>query len=420
MTQKKETKSEAKQTTMNARHNFLFMADAHIKTRTWTNFPKVMGDSYAALEYISGKLGDMRQDFPEECPDTLVIGGDWFDSNRPSALDYQETQRFLKQFRQVYFIRGNHDSAEPAWLGSMENAMELDPERGFLRVFDDADVWIAGISWQSSADKLKEHLQKLSEQARDIAGKKYVVLHAPFKELLGYEGAYQLSFGDLSMFEGTAVTFLVGDVHTRRTCSIGFDLLFHSPGPIYALSTDALGDIYRHVTLVSPSMQPTTNCSLSADGAFLNQEVYTGIEDIEIIGRNTSKELFESMEASLPHWKTLSTVKRERFHGDEYSERWAQFMLPFVLLFVPQELAGSFRPGEVPGGIIIQPRIIGKDADAASAESAPTDTLEDAVRGELSFDSDLADMGASLLNDDDPVGSASGWLDQWGVVRTDS
>ena len=393
--------------TQRPQHNFLFMADAHIKARTWTNFPKVMGDSYAALEYISGKLGVMRQDYPEQCPDTLVIGGDWFDSNRPSALDYQESQHFMRQFKQVYFIRGNHDSAEPAWLGSMENATELSQKKGFIRMFPGVDVWIAGISWQPSADKLKEQLQKLADEAQEIFGKKYVVLHTPVKELLGYEGAYQLSFKDLvTMFGGTGVTFLVGDVHSRVTEYIGVDLLFHSPGSLYALNTEDMGNCYHYVSIVRPIEKPTKGLSLDL-----------GIDDLEVLGRDTQKEMFESMETSLPHWKTLATVKRQEGPNDDH---WTPLMLPFVLLYIPQELADSFRPAEVPDGIIVQPRIVGKDNAVASTESAPTDTLEDAVREELAFDSDLADMGASLLNDDDPAGSASGWLDQWGVVRTDS
>ena len=35
---------------------FVFMADAHIKGRTWTNYMGLQGDAYAALDLVRDRL----------------------------------------------------------------------------------------------------------------------------------------------------------------------------------------------------------------------------------------------------------------------------------------------------------------------------------------------------------------------------
>ena len=86
------------------------MADAHIKCRTWTNYMGLQGDAYAALDLVNEKL---------EGIDTLVIGGDWFDSNHPSSTDINQSFQFLRHFKSVFFIRGNHDNVQPSYLSAL-------------------------------------------------------------------------------------------------------------------------------------------------------------------------------------------------------------------------------------------------------------------------------------------------------------
>ena len=117
---------------------FLFMADAHIKSRTWTNYMGLQGDSYAALDKISQKLTKQEQNI-----NTLVIGGDWFDSNHPSSTDINQSFQFLRQFRSVFFIRGNHDSVQPSYLSAL-------PEQGGHTVVTElqpGEVYTPGIDW---------------------------------------------------------------------------------------------------------------------------------------------------------------------------------------------------------------------------------------------------------------------------------
>ena len=96
-------------------NDFLFMADAHIKARTWTNSTLLQGDAYAALDKLSAS----------PLSDTLVIGGDWYDTVRPSAEDVQHSNDFISGFKQVYYVRGNHDGRETCFLDLLPGAEPL-------------------------------------------------------------------------------------------------------------------------------------------------------------------------------------------------------------------------------------------------------------------------------------------------------
>ena len=71
---------------------FLFLADFHVKARTWTNNTQVRGDAYECMK----KIGDIAE---EKGLNTLVIGGDFFDSNRPTPDDLVQTVDFLSRFK---------------------------------------------------------------------------------------------------------------------------------------------------------------------------------------------------------------------------------------------------------------------------------------------------------------------------------
>ena len=215
---------------------FVFMADAHIKGRTWTNYMGLQGDAYAALDLVSEKL---------EGIDTLVIGGDWFDSNHPSSTDINQSFRFMRKFKSVFFIRGNHDNVQPSYLsalseqGGQTTVTELQPGEVYT---PSIDFNLTGIPWVASRSDLLQALEQTREALEGKPGRSFVVLHTSCRHLLGFDGSWQLEAADLELFKDTPVTFLVGDIHKRDTLQLSDSCSLHSPGSLYPLSWDRVGD----------------------------------------------------------------------------------------------------------------------------------------------------------------------------------
>ena len=90
-------------------HRALLVADAHIKRRTWRNSPLLTGDASASLDRLSEWLEGQT-----DRPDTLIMAGDWFDDNLPRPSDLEDSLMFQRRFRNVWGIRGNHDTALPS------------------------------------------------------------------------------------------------------------------------------------------------------------------------------------------------------------------------------------------------------------------------------------------------------------------
>lgn len=72
--------------TSTSNNTALFMADAHIKSRTWTNNMQLYADAYTALLKVARHIRAM-----ENPPKTLLIAGDWFDSNKPTSTDLMKS-----------------------------------------------------------------------------------------------------------------------------------------------------------------------------------------------------------------------------------------------------------------------------------------------------------------------------------------
>ena len=221
---------------------FLLIADAHIKTRTWQNFPDLAGDSYAALRYLADDLKAKN-----ELPDTLVIAGDWFDSNRPSSMDLYETAQFLSLFKDIFYISGNHDSVRPSWLSSLGLAFNKSSQLigdNFCATLDNAIV--LGVAWNQDKEAVKAEVSdmlkqlayemNLSDANNGAIRQIYLVLHGASQHLLNFEGSYYFDhdfFATLLPANLTIpVTVLVGDIHKRDTRQFA-NLVIHSPGSLY-------------------------------------------------------------------------------------------------------------------------------------------------------------------------------------------
>ena len=71
-----------------------------------------MTDSHIAEESIA-ELDSIFAEIIQQKADELIFGGDYYEKNRPTAKELlfgtQWAHTFVKKFKKVYFLRGNHD-----------------------------------------------------------------------------------------------------------------------------------------------------------------------------------------------------------------------------------------------------------------------------------------------------------------------
>lgn len=132
----------------------------------------------------------------------IILGGDTFDSTYPSGQcekAFKEALNCLKGKVQVYFIEGNHDKEDvprPLLWGCTQ--LTESP-------IDIGGVTVCGINFTRNKELLQTTLANLSPCD-------YLVLHSPFKHLLGFAGKWQLEYTDIPDYIGKV---LVGDIHVR-------------------------------------------------------------------------------------------------------------------------------------------------------------------------------------------------------------
>lgn len=378
----------------------LYIADAHIKSRTWANNTRILGDAYNALDKISFHLKHMAS---ETVPDTLVIGGDWFDSNHPTSQDLFISYKFFAQFKNVLFIRGNHDLVYPSFVELYRHCKYLYRNcdlliQDFLPAESadaadlgmDNDFDMRGLDWTSSRESL---LSSLSDIAAAKSNKEleyptyspnlplFLVLHQGFKHLQGIEGTYQLLAEDIeTIFSPFKVFVLAGHVHTRDLLKIKNGYIF-SPGSLYPTSWDARDNEFS-ASLIDP---------------------VTG--DIEYIGCNVRSYYETDKEGMQGVFDSLK----------EHSENLDKFELqPVVRVHVAPGDSLPDIPSLVSKNVIVQ--FMTDSYENAAGDFKSDDlTLDQAVTLECGDDPDLAEMAVALMHSDDPALEMAKWLDYWKV-----
>jgi DNA repair exonuclease SbcCD nuclease subunit len=392
-------------------HEFLFTADCHIKRRTWTNSTLLQGDAEAALSkliYMTRELcnGPM--------PTTAVIGGDLFDNNRPTSNDLLLVHRYFGEvFRNVYYIRGNHDNVNPSYLESMrptvmgwidDNLCDFYELPSHYNGHDDIsyskrplsrNAWLVGISWDPSDSKFMEMLTYIINYCKttlltDSDKILFVVLHCSFKHLLGFDGAYTLDIDQIKNLCGNSnINFLVGHIHTRDT-TVYNDRgnYIHSPGSLYPMSIEKMGE--RHY------------------GSLINMD--TGaIRDVPTDVRKYVTVNIKDAKPDLLRW----------LENHKYKPNGVVYLPTFVRLVVPADYEETLQLPETAEYVFK----VDKQFAAAlkTAKDANTVyTIHDAVRQELQNEANremVLEMAEELLSADDPVGTLDEWLKFWGVRR---
>lgn len=359
---------------------FLFMADAHVTRRTWVNSTVLSGDAYRCLERLPDK----------GLPRTLVIGGDWFDTNRPSSDDVVNTMKFLDRFEQVYYIRGNHDSVVPSYLEADSDRLHHstacleqpgNPTWGCAMPNGDT---LYGMSHTDDTRDLKDRLSKLADHLRASKRKRgIIVLHAAFRHLIPLDGVWQLDGDELSeMFAGVQVTLLVGHIHIRDTRMFGTNVLFHSPGSLYPRSSDAM----------------------------MNEHFVTEVGCDGQLVRKMNTDCRRYFEVPWTSQKDLDDTARAAV--EDNPDGWLK---PYMLVKLPPK---SDAHPAFPDGVTMQVtfRRDGEKDKGTVMFPAKATTIDDAVSAECD-DEDMRQLALALLRSDDPVKEIDGWLDEWKVEK---
>lgn len=199
----------------------ILISDAHIKSRLWTNFPNIQGDSYEALKLVA----DASKDLP------VISCGDFFDNNRPSSKDLEAAANLMRNASTFYYVKGNHDDCDPCIIDS------LDGNHVHLR--SDTPValgksFIFGIDYQNTKDKIINQLQEIAERvalSKNLQkGHTIVIMHQALKEFFNMS-----TFEAKEVFDilGPSVKVFIGDIHNYGLVSSdGGSGFIMSPGPL--------------------------------------------------------------------------------------------------------------------------------------------------------------------------------------------
>ena len=195
----------------------ILISDAHVKSRLWTNFPQIQGDSYRALEKIK-----------EAAKGSFIIScGDLFDSNRPSSTDLECVSNLMRSVEKFYYISGNHDDCVPAVIPSLgTNAVHLYQSPQLIN-----GVPVFGIDYCNSKDLLIEGLTEVASEMLklDPSVRPVLVLHQKLDVFFMKDPTITLQ--EIRDILTHPCDIFIGDIHIRqlKVSDEGFCL---SPGPL--------------------------------------------------------------------------------------------------------------------------------------------------------------------------------------------
>ena len=192
----------------------ILIADAHIKQRLWTNYPRIQGDSYEALKKVQ-----------EAADGGFVMScGDLFDSNRPSSTDLKAVSDLLRNIETFYYINGNHDSVVPDIVSSLgTNTVHLD-DTGT----DIGGVLFYGIDWCNSKEELVRRLENINQVSRQSPRKKILILH---QSLDVFFMQYIITLQEIWEMMEASFDIFIGDIHIHKTVTTR-NVSCTSPGPL--------------------------------------------------------------------------------------------------------------------------------------------------------------------------------------------
>jgi len=159
----------------------------------------------------------------KEHVDAVIHTGDLFDVNDPPNRAEYEAVKSLKKLKEhsipFIVIAGDHDSPKRAYSQYPQRLLEEFDLIKFLYSnnikYNIGDVHIYGISHvpNLASESLKQRLSSLKPEGK----KSMLLLHQGLREILPYEGAYQIEIGDLPK---DFSYYALGHFHTRRVTKL--------------------------------------------------------------------------------------------------------------------------------------------------------------------------------------------------------
>lgn len=210
-------------------------ADWHLASKVWSDIPESWGIPLKALDSFLNSVSKKKVD-------AIIAAGDIFDSRSPGSYAVTEAQDLINMFKHsvfntagnkdnIFAIYGNHDRPfknEPSWnkcIGIKD--LVLSEQIGITKVL--------GIPFTKDTNGLIDLLKDIKENIQDLD---LLVLHSPFRHLLGFDDSWQLQRRDV---EGVAPVVLVGDIHTPDIDEKEGGTTIVSPGSLYPTSIDKIG-----------------------------------------------------------------------------------------------------------------------------------------------------------------------------------
>jgi len=159
----------------------------------------------------------------KEHVDAIIHTGDLFDVNDPPNRAEYEAAKSLKKLKEhgipFIVIAGDHDSPKRTYSQYPQRLLEEFDLIKFLYSnnikYDIGDTHIYGISHvpNLASQSLKQRLSSLKPEDK----KSMLLLHQGLKEILPYEGAWQIEIGDLPK---DFSYYALGHFHTRRVMKL--------------------------------------------------------------------------------------------------------------------------------------------------------------------------------------------------------
>lgn len=192
--------------------------DDHLSPFIWNSHRSIAHDAYYAMGMITKEILDIKAVSGDE-EVILLKAGDIFDTTTPDPYTEQilkmNMDMLLQSGVKVFSIQGNHEyhakTARATLFGTTALTMEPTVIGG---------VSFCGIDYTASSAELHEKVSM-------IPPCDYLVMHTPFRHLLGFEGKYQIEKDDIPAHIKNVI---VGDIHKQHIITTDDGVHILSPG----------------------------------------------------------------------------------------------------------------------------------------------------------------------------------------------
>lgn len=185
---------------------FVVLGDAHLWPVLWQRLPEARGDAFVAASQVFQYA--VQHNLP------VVASGDIFNFGQKggvaSCLAF--LRDWIPQVPEFHFIVGNHDltgytsgTVNEMWMKAFEGLADVKHMTEFPYDLGNGEASIGGIDYCHGRDEFLAQLETAKEAKLSV-----LVIHQGLKEILGYEGAWEVERSDL---DGAASLVICGHTH---------------------------------------------------------------------------------------------------------------------------------------------------------------------------------------------------------------